>query len=314
MPTPDPRGSVGSVAVVGSMNIDHVVVADSFPAPGQTLTGSSVRESMGGKGANQAVAAARAGGAVLMVARVGADEAGDRARESLRAHGVDVREVAPVPHEPTGTALITVAAGDNTIIVVPGANGCWPDSPLPEAVAAAAILLCQLEIPLAVVQRAAARTGGRLVLNAAPAVPLPVRLLRQVDVLVVNQHELAVVVGSSSESIEPGAVTQAHERLRERGAGAVVTTLGGAGCVVTDGSGTTVVPAVPAEVVDTTGAGDAFTGVLATRLAAGDSLVEAARWGVVAGSLAVRTVGTQEAYADLDTLRRTRAAAEHIHR
>ncbi|MGI8769700.1 MAG: ribokinase, partial [Propionibacteriaceae bacterium] len=263
MPTPDPRGPAGSVAVVGSVNIDHVVVADSFPAPGQTLTGSSVRESMGGKGANQAVAAARAGSAVLMVARVGGDGAGDRARDSLRAHGVDVREVAGVADKPTGTALITVAAGDNTIIVVPGANGCWPDGPLPEAVAAATILLCQLEIPLAVVQQAAAGKGGQLVLNAAPAVPLPAQLLRQVDVLVVNQHELAVVAGSSSESIEPDAVTEAHERLRERGAGGVVTTLGGAGCIVTNGSGTTAVPAVPAEGVDTTGAGDAFTGVLA---------------------------------------------------
>jgi ribokinase len=262
------------------------------------------------------------GGAhTAMIARVGADAEGTRARDGLAERGVDVGAVAPVDGSETGTAWITVAAGDNTIIVISGANHVWAadGDPLDGAGATAAVVLTQLEIPLDVVQRAAANCEGQFLLNAAPAAELPDELIELCDVLIVNEHEQAVVArqtahggfggnsngsSDSADSADPAAVRRAHLALRERGAGAVVTTLGDAGAIVTDTDGiTTAIPSPPATVVDTTGAGDAFAGVLAARLAAGDSLLDAARWGAAAGSLAVRAAGAQESYADLDTLR-----------
>jgi ribokinase len=245
-----------------------------------------------------------------MIGHVGDDPEGERARGGLTARGVDVSRVTAVAGAATGTAWITVAAGDNTIIVVPGANHHWSDDadPLHGTGASAAVVLAQLEIPLDVVARAARRCQGRFLLNAAPAAELPDELIARCDVLLVNEHEQAVVSGLASESTDLDAVREAHRALRARGAGAVVTTLGAAGAVVTDTDGTTTaIPAIPATAVDTTGAGDAFAGVLAARLAAGDSLLDAARWGTAAGSLAVREPGAQESYADFDTLRRAMA-------
>ncbi|WP_051581655.1 ribokinase [Pseudonocardia acaciae] len=291
------------VLVVGSANIDHVVEADAFPAAGETILGSSARIGLGGKGSNQAVAAALAGARVAMIARVGADAEGDRVREGLAARGVDVSGVATVEGAVTGTAWITVAAGDNTIIVVAGANHEWPPSGDPLGGTKAAVVLAQLEVPLDVVVRTATHAGDAMfVLNAAPAAELPDRLLARCDVLVVNEHEQAVVAGLPADT----PVARAHAELRRRGARAVVTTLGAAGAVVTDADGVvSELPSVPATVVDTTGAGDAFVGALAARLALGDPLAEAARWGTVAGSLAVRAPGAQESYPDPATLRTT---------
>jgi ribokinase len=299
--------------VIGSVNIDHVVAADAFPSPGQTILGRSAQVTLGGKGANQAVAAAFAGARASMIARVGSDADADQARAGLIARGVDVRAVVSVPGEKTGTAWITVAAGDNTIIVISGANHEWPREGDPtEGVGMAAdVTLAQLEIPLDVVERAAAACRGRFLLNAAPAAKLPDELIARCDVLIVNEHEQAVISGLSGagRTSDLDAVRDAHTALRARGAKAVVTTLGGAGSIITDTDGTiTAIAAIPAEVADTTGAGDAFVGVLAARLAAGDSLLEAARLGTAAGSLAVRTPGAQQYYADLDTLRATVAA------
>ena len=305
MPEPDSP----SVVVIGSVNIDHVVVADAFPSPGETILGNTAQVMLGGKGSNQAVAAALGGARTAMIGRVGADAEGERARAGLTAKGVDASGVSSVPDGETGTAWITVAAGDNTIIVISGANHRWPaeGDPLEGSGATAAVVLAQLEIPLDVVQRAAAHTEGRFLLNAAPAAELPDELIARCDVLIVNEHEQAVVSGQSDQdSTDPAAVRRAHAALRKRGARAVVTTLGGAGAIVTDSVGTTTsIPSPPATVVDTTGAGDAFAGVLAARLAAGDSLLAAARWGAAAGSLAVRAPGAQESYADLETLRAT---------
>ena len=297
------------VVVIGSVNIDHVVVADAFPSPGETIMGNTAHVTLGGKGSNQAVAAALGGARTAMIARVGADAEGERARGGLVGHGVDVTGVASVAEDETGTAWITVAAGDNTIIVISGANHRWPSDgdPLDGSGETAAVVLTQLEVPLDVVHRAAANTRGQFLLNAAPAAELPDELIELCDVLIVNEHEQAVVArqtGNGDDPADPAAVRRAHLALRERGAGAVVTTLGSAGAIVTDAEGTTTaIGSPPACVVDTTGAGDAFAGVLAARLAAGDSLLEAARWGAAAGSLAVRAAGAQESYADLDTLR-----------
>ncbi|MEU3191727.1 ribokinase [Streptomyces sp. NPDC006992] len=302
----EPRSPL--VAVIGSVNIDHVVVADAFPSPGQTILGRTAQVALGGKGANQAVAAASAGVRTAMIARVGDDAEADKARAGLAARGVDVQGVATVPGAETGTAWITVAARDNAIIVVPGANFQWPSEGdcTDGAGAEASVVLAQLEIPLGVVQRAAVACRGRFLLNAAPAAELPQELLSRCDVLIVNEHEQAAVSGQSDpeHAKEPAAVRRAHAALRGRGAKAVVTTLGGAGAIITDTDGTTTaLPAIPATVVDTTGAGDAFAGVFAARLAAGDALLEAARLGIAAGSLAVRVPGAQQQHADLDTLR-----------
>jgi ribokinase len=298
------------VVVIGSVNIDHVVVADAFPSPGQTILGRTAQVTLGGKGSNQAVAAASGGVRAAMIARVGDDAEADRARAGLVAKGVDVHGVTPVPGGETGTAWITVAAGDNAIIVISGANHQWPPEgdPTDGAGAYADVMLAQLEIPLDVVQRAAAACRGRFLLNAAPAAKLPDELISRCDVLIVNEHEQAVVSGQpdAARTADPAAVRKAHAALRARGAKAVVTTLGGAGAIITDTDGTTTaIPAIPATVADTTGAGDAFVGVFAARLAAGDSLLEAARLGTAAGSLAVRTAGAQQHYADLETLRAT---------
>ncbi|WP_369167293.1 ribokinase [Streptomyces sp. R28] len=305
-------GTSPQVVVIGSVNIDHVVVADAFPSPGETLLGRTAYVTLGGKGANQAAAAASGGVRTAMIARVGEDAEADRARARLVAGGVDVEAVTTVPGAETGTAWITTAAGDNTIVVVAGANHQWPSEgdPTEGLGAQAAVVLAQLEIPLDVVRRAADACRGRFLLNAAPAAELPDDLIARCDVLIVNEHEQAVVSGQlatdkdAEVTPDEASVRKAHDALRARGAKAVVTTLGEAGAIVTDADGvSTALPAVPATVVDTTGAGDAFAGVLAARLAAGDSLLDAARLGIAAGSLAVRVSGAPQQYAGLATLR-----------
>lgn len=299
-----PMPEAAPIVVAGSVNVDHVVTATRFPAPGETVTGTAIASGVGGKGANQAVAAALAGASVAMVATIGDDGDGVDAKRHLTEHGVNTAYVAVAPSTPTGTAWITVAEGDNTIIVVPGANASWAVDALPDLIGAADIVLCQLEIPLEAVVAVAERTSGRFVLNAAPAAALPDRLLARCDVLVVNEHELAVVA-DISVAVDDDGIVAAHELLRGRGVGAVVTTRGAAGAVVTDAEGhTTFLPALPSTVVDTTGAGDAFVGVTVARLSLGEPLVTACRWGIVAGALAVRALGAQESYADLSTLNR----------
>ncbi|KFG07958.1 ribokinase [Streptomyces scabiei] len=311
------------VVVIGSVNIDHVVVADAFPSPGETVLGRTAYVTLGGKGANQAAAAASGGVRTAMIARVGEDAEADRARARLVAGGVDVDAVTAVSGAETGTAWITTAAGDNTIVVVAGANHQWPSEgdPTEGLGARASVVLAQLEIPLDVVRRAADACRGRFLLNAAPAAELPDDLIARCDVLIVNEHEQAVVSGRSATDAaeevegapETAALRRAHDALRARGAKAVVTTLGEAGAVVTDADGvSTALRAVPATVVDTTGAGDAFAGVLAARLAAGDSLLDAARLGIAAGSMAVRVSGAPQQYADLATLRALAATTPPI--
>lgn len=298
MPEPDP-----SVVVVGSINVDHTVTAPRFPSAGETIFGSSASSSVGGKGANQAVAAALAGATIAMVGRVGDDADGAAAVDRLGERGVQMTHVAVVASERTGTAWITVAECDNTIIVVSGANLRWSSDDLPSVVGSAAVVLSQLEIPIEVVCSAAERAHGLFVLNAAPAAALPADLLARCDVLVVNEHELAVVANTDAAADDADSIAAAHGALRDRGVRAVVTTRGSAGAIVTDADGVTTVLAAPQSVVvDTTGAGDAFVGVVAARLSAGDTLIQASRWGVAAGFLAVQAAGAQDSYADLPTL------------
>ena len=212
-----PVAVLGSVAVVGSLNIDHVVVADSFPARGETIMGRGTRTSVGGKGANQAVAAALAGARVSMIGRVGSDADGTLALDALRSHGVDVGGVAVVDGVATGTAWITVADADNTIIVIPGANHSWSGGTGPGAgfdvVASADVVIAQLEVPLEVVHRAATECGGLFLLNVSPAADVADELIARCDVVIVNEHELAVAARTEA------GVAQGTPRCVPRGQG-----------------------------------------------------------------------------------------------
>lgn len=290
------------VVVVGSVNVDHTVEVERFPRPGETLLASSLRSSMGGKGANQAVAASNSGARTSMIARIGTDAEGSQALESLQRADVDVDGVERVDDAPTGTAWITVCATENTIVVVPGANSVWPEQ-LPQF-DTSAVVLCQLEIPLPVVESVAATTVGSFILNAAPARPLNDDVLRRCDVLIVNEHELAEVSGHTGiDASETGALIAASRSLIERGTTAVVTTLGSRGAILCTTDSTLVATAPPTpDVVDSTGAGDAFCGVFAGRIALGESLGAALRAGVTAGSLAVRHPGAQGGYDGFATL------------
>lgn len=267
-----------AVTVVGSTNVDVVVRAPRLPRPGETVLGTSVERLPGGKGANQAVALARLGVAVALVSAIGDDPDGVLSLASLP--GVDVTQVRTVD-APTGQALITVdGTGENTIVVVPGANA------LVVPPASCGALVVQLEVPLPVVARAVAGATGLVVLNAAPAAALPADLLARVDVLVVNESELLAVAGRP-------VVADAIEDLVGRVRRAVVVTLGGAGCVVATASATVAVPSREVTAVDAVGAGDAFVAALTWQLLEGRSLTDAGAVACAAGALTVTRRGAR---------------------
>jgi ribokinase len=268
------------VCVVGSANLDLVARAERLPGPGETVLGSDYAEHPGGKGLNQAVAAARSGAVTAFVGAVGADHAGERLRGVAAAEGIDVSGLGTA-QAPTGRALIGVDdRAENSIIVVPGANGTVSTAQVNASMPAARVVLVQLEIPVDAVTAALAAgraAGARTVLNPAPAAELPDELLALCDVVVPNEHELELVGGV--------------EALRAAGVGAVVVTLGSRGVRVITAAGTTDVAAFPVTPVDTTGAGDSFCGALSARLAAGDDLLDAVRYAAAAGALATTVAG-----------------------
>ncbi|MEW2162031.1 ribokinase [Streptomyces sp. NPDC007084] len=284
--------------VVGSANADLVVRVERRPAAGETVLGSDLVVHPGGKGANQAVAAARLGARTALLARVGDDGHGRLLLDAQRAAGVDTVGVL-VGGAPTGVALITVdPSGDNSIVVSPGANGRLA----PEDVRAAGSLFqasrvvsAQLEIPLETVVQVvrSLADGGRFVLNPSPPRPLPREVLAACDPLIVNEHEARVIAGDGlGDSPEDWA-----RALLALGPRSVVITLGAAGALVAERAGARVrVPSVPVEAVDTTGAGDAFTAALAWRLGRGESLTEAAGYAARVGAVAVTRAGAQESF------------------
>lgn len=284
-----------SVVVVGSVNTDVVAELERFPRPGETLRAVEVRRNLGGKGANQAVAARRVHDDVVFVGRVGDGAQGGAVRDELAGHHVDVALVRQVPDTATGTAFIQVSAGENTIVLDAGANDAWDglDDDERRVIADAAVVVCQMEIPSAVNAAVAQACRGRLVVNAAPARDVSDVLL-SCDPLVVNEPELAVLTDVVVDG--PAQARSAATSLLGRGAASVVVTLGAAGAVwvTADAAGSVAPPQV--EMVDSTGAGDAFVGVLAARLAIGNRLPEAIRWAVAAGTLAVQTSGTHASY------------------
>jgi ribokinase len=285
-----------SVAVVGSINQDLVVTVPRHPAPGETVLGTGHTTGPGGKGANQAVAAARLGARVAFVARVGDDAPGKESLAAMEASGVDVSRVGVDATARTGIAVVAVdEAGENSIVVSPGANAYCSPSDVDgarELLDRAEVTLIQLEIPLETVIRAAELAGHRLVLNPAPARALPPRLLGVVDVLVPNRSELALLAGVA----EPSSIDAAAKATAGiSGPGAVVVTLGADGALVVVGGRADHIPAPEVQAVDTTGAGDAFCGALAAAMAAGTPLIDAVDMAVHAGALATTRIGAQSA-------------------
>ncbi|MCT7350885.1 ribokinase [Streptomyces sp. 15-116A] len=293
--------------VVGSANADLVIGVERRPGAGETVLGSDLAVHPGGKGANQAVAAARLGARTALLARVGDDGHGRLLLDSLRAAGVDTVGVL-VGGAPTGVALITVdPSGDNSIVVSPGAN--WQLTPGDVRAAgslfhASRVVSVQLEIPLETVVEVvrSLAPGSRFVLNPSPPRPLPREVLDACDPLIVNEHEARVILGDAcvSDRAEDWATL-----LVAKGPRSVVVTLGGEGALVADKEGVSRVPSVPVRAVDTTGAGDAFTAALAWRLGAGEDLAEAAAYAARVGAATVTKEGAQDSFpteADLTAL------------
>jgi ribokinase len=285
----------GNVVVVGSLNADLVVRSPRLPLPGETVMGSDFAMHRGGKGANQAVAAARAGANVAMVGRLGNDSNAIYLRDGLLPDGVDDRFVGNCKHDPSGVALISVDdAGENTIVVVPGANHLLRPVHVDDAAEAGVfavaglVVLAQLEVPVGVVRRAfeLGRADGALnVLNAAPADDVPDDVIELADVLIVNEHELRHVGGTDDLD---AALEASRQRVEW-----VVLTLGAAGARLVGVGVDLLVRAHTVDVVDTTGAGDAFCGAFAAAWSLGFSPAEALRRANAAGALATTVHGAQ---------------------
>ena len=270
------------VVIVGSANLDLVARTPRLPKPGETVTGSNYFEFCGGKGANQAIAAARAGANTAFIGALGNDHAGETLRVAFKYDDVDISAVQFVS-EPTGRALIGVSDdGENSIIVVPGANHAITIGDVErnaKIITSAKVLLCQLEVPLEVVQRAFELAGENSIriLNPAPAQSLSKELLQLVDVITPNEHEMQLLGGS--------------EALLKCGVKTIVVTQGARGALMITEKGETRIPPFEVDPVDSTGAGDAFCGMLAARLAIGESIQNALKAAVVSGALATLTEG-----------------------
>ncbi|MDQ7820345.1 MAG: ribokinase [Armatimonadota bacterium] len=288
------------IAVVGSANMDLVVTAPRLPQVGETVIGGTFATFPGGKGANQAVAAARLGASVAMVGRVGADAFGRALRDGLAAEGVDVRHLREDPQASTGVALITVdQAGRNTIVVASGANMRVSADDVEAArdvLAASQVVLLQLEVPVPVVlhaARLASEAGCRVILDPAPAPadPLPESLYRLLTVINPNEVEARALTGV--DPADADGARRAADTLLARGCRAAVIKLGERGSYVAADGVRELAPAVPVQAVDTTAAGDAFAAALAVALAEGRDLRGAVRFATVAAAVSVTRAGAQ---------------------
>jgi ribokinase len=286
------------IVVVGSSNTDMIIKLARIPRPGETILGGEFVTAAGGKGANQAVGAARAGGDVTFIARVGQDVFGEQALAGFVRDGIHVDYVVRDKPSPSGVALIFVAQdGENSIAVASGANGRLAPADVKKAKAAfagASVLVMQLETPLETVQAAAelaSRAGVRVILNPAPAQPLPDKLLQHVSILTPNESEAELLTGIRVGS--PAAAKKAAEQLRARGVETVIVTLGARGALVAAAEGQQLVPGFEVRAVDTTAAGDIFNGALAVALAEGQLLPAAVRFANAAAAISVTRMGAQ---------------------
>ena len=290
----------GTIVVVGSVNVDLLAQVQRHPRPGETLHGTGGQMLPGGKGANQAVAAARLGARVAMVGAVGSDVQAEAALSALREAGVDLGHVA-VCGGPRGRASVPGAEdGENSIVVSAGANDAMDAGRVraaAEVISAARIVVCQGEIPRDGIEALPALVTGRFLHNPAPVMELDPAVLRASDPLVVNQHEAGLVLAQLAPGQEapedPEAVVAA---LRAAGIPSAVLTLGADGSLVADQAGVRRIPPAPVAAVDTTGSGDAFIGALALGLARGDDLTTAARLASRVGAFAATGEGAQPSY------------------
>jgi ribokinase len=290
------------IVVVGSLNADLIVRVPRFPAPGETISGNGFAIVAGGNGANQAAAAGRLGGRVAMIGQVGADANGTLLRDALNAAGVDTRLVAVDEAAATGVAVITIDAhGENEIVLAAGANGTYAPERLAPALGtlrAARVVLLQLEIPLATVMRAAAEArsaGAVVVLDPAPAVPIPDQLLALADYVTPNERELAILAGGppTADDTPIEDVDAMARAVLGRGAVRVLVKLGARGARLVALDTVQSWPARQVHAVDTTAAGDAFNGALAVALTENASLDQAVRFATIAASISVTRAGAQ---------------------
>ncbi|WP_194790426.1 ribokinase [Pseudomonas sp. UFMG81] len=287
------------VVVVGSLNMDLVARAQRLPRGGETLAGDSFFTAPGGKGANQAVAAARLGASVAMVGNVGDDAYGQQLRQALEVEGVDCQGVSVCGGVSSGVALIVVdAASQNAIVIIPGGNGrLGPESVrrFDSLLQQAEVVICQLEVPTATVAWTLARgreLGKTVILNPAPATgPLPAEWFAHIDYLIPNESEAEALAGLKVS--DQDSARRAAERLRQLGAGKVIVTLGAQGALLVDADGARHFPTTPVKPLDTTAAGDTFVGAFAAGLARGLSLQDAIVFGQRAAALSVTRVGAQ---------------------
>jgi ribokinase len=304
------------ILVVGSSNTDMIIKMERIPRPGETIVGGDFFSAAGGKGANQAVAAARAGGQVTLVARVGRDILGEQALAGFVREGINAGHVVRDPAAPSGVALIFVGGdGENSIAVAPGANNkLSPDDvkSAQGAFSAADILVLQLEMPLETVEAAAQlaqRAGLRVILNPAPAPkePLPARLLQDISILTPNETEAELLTGIKVDSAESAA--KAAAKLLAQGVGAVIVTLGAKGAYVASAAGGKLIPGFKVEAVDTTAAGDTFNGALAVALAEGQAFDQAVRFAHAAAAISVTRLGAQPSAPKRDEIEKLLAPA-----
>lgn len=291
------------VVVFGSINMDLVVTTPRLPRAGETITGHAFTTLPGGKGANQAVAAARLGASTVMVGRVGNDAFAGDLRRTLALHGVDSAHVTSDPTVNSGVALIAVDdAAENSIVIVPGANGRVDAADAAGAAALLApgdVLLLQLEVPLSAVMAAATAAtarGATVILDPAPARPLPDALLRAADIVTPNESEASLLTGVTVA--DPASAAEAADRLLDRGCRHVLVTLGRDGALWRSAAERRHLPPYPVRAIDTVAAGDACNGGIAAGLCAGLPLSEALQWGMAAGALATTRRGAQDAMPD----------------
>jgi ribokinase len=287
-----------NIVALGSINTDLVVNTPQLPKPGETVTGSDLKTMLGGKGANQAIAAARLGSSVSMIGRVGNDPYGLAALENLRQQHVNIQHVTVDPSTPSGIAFILIdECGNNSIIVSPGANGLLQHDDLDPCIdlfSPQTILLTQLEIPTPVVASGihiAKSRGAYVILNPSPAHQADTRLLKEVDTLILNETELVTL--SCCNEMQSGL-----KILLEMGVQQIALTLGAQGCILMSAGQEITLPAHSVKVVDTTGAGDAFIGAFSTAIASGHDFLTAGRWGNAAGALATASLGAQSSLPD----------------
>ena len=295
------------LCVVGSSNIDHVVEVAEFPRPGQTLAATAYRAHYGGKGANQAVAAYKAGVDVHFISGVGDDSAGAAMVDHFSALGLDTRAIARYAKTPTGLAMIQVNShGENTIVVAAGANSRLSAQVIEAQrarIEAARFLLLQLETPLDGVTRAieiAAAAGVPVVLNPAPACQLPDHLFKPLTLITPNENEAKSLTGVAVD--DPRSAARAAQVLRQKGVPRVMITMGGRGVFYRHETGEAFYPAFPVQAVDTTAAGDAFHGALLTALVEGAGVPQAIRFAQAAAALSVQKAGAESSLPSRDAI------------